>query len=73
MPYTLPADVDERPVVIDGAGVVGSRAEPSGVASIDPAVSFYQPRCRDCRLLPSTGSPAAIHAFFPSPYSRTFA
>jgi 3-hydroxybutyryl-CoA dehydrogenase len=25
MPYTLPADVDERPVVIDGAGVLGRR------------------------------------------------
>jgi 3-hydroxybutyryl-CoA dehydrogenase len=23
MPYTLPADVDERPVVIDGAGTLG--------------------------------------------------
>src|ERR671921_662184 len=25
MPYTLPADVDERPVVIDGAGTLGRR------------------------------------------------
>jgi 3-hydroxyacyl-CoA dehydrogenase len=25
MPYTLPADVDERPVVIDGAGILGRR------------------------------------------------
>src|SRR5215212_5007988 len=23
MPYTLPADVDERPVIIDGAGTLG--------------------------------------------------
>jgi hypothetical protein len=25
MPYTLPADVDERPMVIDGAGTLGRR------------------------------------------------
>src|SRR3712207_9435305 len=25
MPYTLPADVDDRPVVIDGAGTLGRR------------------------------------------------
>lgn len=25
MPYTLPTDVDERPVVIDGAGTLGRR------------------------------------------------
>jgi 3-hydroxybutyryl-CoA dehydrogenase len=25
MPYILPADVDERPVVIDGAGTLGRR------------------------------------------------
>src|SRR3712207_4068315 len=25
MPYTLPADVDERPVVIDGVGTLGRR------------------------------------------------
>jgi 3-hydroxybutyryl-CoA dehydrogenase len=25
MPYTLPADADERPVVIDGAGTLGRR------------------------------------------------
>jgi hypothetical protein len=25
MPYALPADVDERPVVIDGAGTLGRR------------------------------------------------
>src|SRR5215204_6364446 len=25
MPYTLPADVDQRPVVIDGAGTLGRR------------------------------------------------
>ena len=23
MPYTLPADVDERPVIVDGAGTLG--------------------------------------------------
>src|SRR5215208_6496255 len=33
----------------------------------------YQPRCRGRRLLPSTGTPAAIHAFLPSLYSHTFA
>src|SRR5215208_4277247 len=48
-------------------------AEPTGVVSIDPqTVSSYQPRCRGRRPLPSTGSPAAIHAFLPSPYSQTF-
>ena len=51
----------------------GAQAEPSGVVGIDPTVFPYQPRCRCRRLLPSTGSPAAIHAFLPSPYSRTFA
>jgi 3-hydroxybutyryl-CoA dehydrogenase len=25
VPYTLPADVDERPVIIDGAGTLGRR------------------------------------------------
>ena len=52
---------------------LGVQAEPSGVVGIDPTVFPYQPRCRGPRLLPSTGSPAAIHAFLPSPYSRTFA
>ena len=51
-----------------------AQAAPSGVVSIDPqTVSSYQPRCRGRWLLPSTGSPAAIHAFLPSPYSHTFA
>jgi hypothetical protein len=31
----------------------------------------YRPRPRDRQLLPSTGSPAATHAFFPSTYFRT--
>src|SRR5215217_5665177 len=50
----------------------GAQAELSGVVSIDPAVCSYQPRCGCRRRLPSTGSPAAIHAFLPSSYSRTF-
>jgi trehalose synthase len=52
----------------------GAQARPGGVGNIDPqTVTSYQPRCRDRQLLPSTGSPAAIHAFLPSPYSHTFA
>jgi hypothetical protein len=27
MPYILPADVDKRPVVIDGAGTLGTRQQ----------------------------------------------
>ncbi len=50
----------------------GARAELSGVESNDHAVRSHQPRCRGRRLLPSTGSPDAIHAFLPSPYSRMF-
>jgi hypothetical protein len=46
---------------------------PSGVVSIDAQTVSYQRRCLGPRLLPSTGSPAAIHAFLPSPYSHKFA
>jgi trehalose synthase len=52
----------------------GAQARPGGVGNIDPqTVTSYQPHCRDRQLLPSTGSPAAIHAFLPPPYSHTFA
>ena len=33
MPYTLPADVDERPVVIDGAGTLGRVIAQAGLGS----------------------------------------
>jgi 3-hydroxybutyryl-CoA dehydrogenase len=33
MPYTLPNDVDERPVVIDGAGTLGRRLAAVYIAS----------------------------------------
>jgi hypothetical protein len=50
----------------------GAWAELSGVESNDHTVRSHQPRCRGRRLLPSTGSPDAIHALLPSLYSRTF-
>jgi hypothetical protein len=44
----------------------GARVRPGGVGNIDPqTVTSYQPHCRDRQLLPSTGSPAAIHVFLP--------
>jgi 3-hydroxyacyl-CoA dehydrogenase len=50
MPYTLPNDVDERPVVIDGAGTLGRRLAAVYIASGSDVRIFDPPRTHGKRL-----------------------